>query len=162
MNAQPTPQFTLEHIEGHSVSLSDYRGKLVVVAFSGRGTAEQMAEAINTIRTKYDHEQLPILAVADMGEIPRPARAIAKRKLKGAYEDAVDTASAKLQGAGKPVPPGSELVVMLPDWKGEVASSFGLADVDKEVVMVLVDAEGGVRGQGRGDQAAQQILALFV
>jgi hypothetical protein len=161
VNAQPAPQFTLEHIEGHPVSLGDYAGRPVVVAFSGRDTAEQMARGINTLRDKYDHEQLPILAVADLGGIPRPARVIAKKQLKNGYNEAVKTASAALQAAGKPVPPGPQLVVMLPDWDGSVASGFGVTDADKECVMVLVDAEGNMRAQGRGEQAAEQISATL-
>jgi hypothetical protein len=42
-----------------------------------------------------------------------------------------------------------------------VASGFGVGEVEDEYVMLLVDGEGNVRGQGRGKQAAQQILALF-
>ena len=39
--------------------------------------------------------------------------------------------------------------------------SFGLAEVDRDAALVLIDAEGNVRGYGRGDQAAEQIMALF-
>ena len=161
MEVQQAPQFTLEHIEGHSVSLSDFRGRPVVVAFSGRDNAEEMASGITELRRHYDHDQLPILAVADMGGIPRPARVIAKHQLKKGYDDAVQTASAELQAAGKPVPPGPQLVIMLPDWSGDVAGSFGIGDVSQQSAMVLVDAEGNVRGYGTGAQSAQQILALF-
>jgi cytochrome oxidase Cu insertion factor (SCO1/SenC/PrrC family) len=161
VNVQPAPDFTLEHIEGHSVSLSDYRGRLVVVALSGRHSAEQMLVGVKALRRSYDHEQLPVLAVAAMGNIPRPARRIVKRKLKGHYDDAVKEASADLQAQGKPVPPGSQLVVMLPDWEGNVASGFGIDDVEHEAFMVLIDADGNVVGYGRGAQAAEQILARF-
>jgi hypothetical protein len=159
VNVQQAPDFTLEHIEGDPVSLSNYRGRAVVVAFSGRETADEMAGGIKELRRSYDHEQLPILAVADMGGIPRPARVIAKKQLKSGYNDAVKEASSELQAAGKPVPPGPELIVMLPDWDGSVASSFGVTDADKQSAMVLIDGDGNVRGQGRGPQAAQQILA---
>jgi hypothetical protein len=159
--AHPAPDFTLEHIEGHSVSLSDYRGKTVIVALSGRHSAEDMAAGIKALRAKYDPAQLPILAVADLGGIPRPARVIAKRQLKSGYNDAVKEATADLEAAGKPVPPAPELVVMLPDWEGSVASGFGVGEVEDEYVMLLIDGERNVRGQGRGTQAAQQILALF-
>jgi hypothetical protein len=159
MNAQAAPDFTLEHIAGNQVSLSDYRGRPVVVGLSGRNSADQMAAGIKAVRARYDSEQLPILAVADLGGIPRPARVIAKRQLKSAYNDAVEEASADLQAAGKPVPPAPDLVVMLPDWEGTVASSFGVGDVEDEYSMVLVDGDGNVRAQGRGTQAPEQILA---
>ena len=161
MHVQQAPQFTLEHIEGHPVSLSDYRGRTVVVVLSGRNSAEQMIAGMNTLRTHYDAEQLPIIAVGDMAGLPRAARALVKRQLKRRYKDAAEAAAAQLQAAGKPVPPAPELVIMLPDWEGTVANSFGLAEVERDAAMVLIDPEGNVRGYGRGDQAAQQIMALF-
>jgi hypothetical protein len=159
VNVQSAPDFTLEHIEGHSVSLSDYRGRPVIVALSGRHSADQMAAGIKEVRAKYEPDQLPILAVAALGGIPRPARVIAKRQLKSGYNNAVKEATADLEAAGKPVPPAHELVVMLPDWDGDVATGFGVGDVENEYAMLLVDGEGNVRGQGRGAQAAQQIMS---
>ena len=161
MNLQPAPDFTLEHVEGHPVSLRDYRGRSVVVAFSGRNSAEQMIDGIKGLRRTYDHDQLPVLAVAQLGDIPRPARMLAKRQLKSGYKEAVDTAVADLQAAGKPIPPSEQLVVMLPDWEGTVAASFGVEGVENDYAMVLVDAEGNIRGYGRGAQAPEQILGLF-
>ena len=137
MHVQQAPQFTLEHIEGHPVSLSDYRGRTVVVVLSGRNSAEQMIAGMNTLRTHYDAEQLPIIAVGDMAGLPRAARALVKRQLKRRYKDAVEA------------------------WEGTVANSFGLAEVERDAAMVLIDPEGNVRGYGRGDQAAEQIMALF-
>jgi cytochrome oxidase Cu insertion factor (SCO1/SenC/PrrC family) len=161
MHVQQAPQFTLEHIDGHPVSLSQYRGRTVVVALAGRGSADQMSAAIEGLRRHYDPQQLPIFSITDMSGMPRAARPMVKRKLKGIYKENVEETTAQLQAAGKPVAPGPELVIMLPDWQGTVASSFGLTDVDKEAAMVLIDAEGNMRGYGRGNQAAEQIMALF-
>ena len=161
MDVQQAPQFTLEHIEGHPVSLSDFRGRTVVIALFGRNSADQMGAAVDNLRTHYDAQQLPILVVSDMGGIPRAARIPVRKQLKRNYKEAVESATAQLQAAGQPVPPGHELVFVLPDWDGTVARSFGLAEVGRDAALVLIDAEGNVRGYGRGDQAAEQIMALF-
>lgn len=161
MNTQPAPQFTLDHVEGHPVSLGDYRGRTVVVAMSDRHTAEQMVAGIDALRAQYDPEQLPIIAVADMKGIPRPARVMARKQMKKGFQEAVEKESTRLQAAGKAVPPASQLVVMLPDWDGQVADSFGVTDTDQASAFVLIDADGNVRGWGRGDEAAQQIMGLF-
>jgi hypothetical protein len=161
MHVQQAPQFTPEHIEGHQVSLSDFRGRTVVVALSGRESADQMIAGMNALRAYYDPEQLPIIAVGSMAGLPRAARVVVKRQLKRRYKEGVEAATAQMQAAGKAVPPERELVIMLPDWEGTVKSGFGLTEADKDVVMVLVDSEGNIRGYGRGDQAAQQIMALF-
>jgi cytochrome oxidase Cu insertion factor (SCO1/SenC/PrrC family) len=161
VNVQPAPQFTLDHVEGHPVSLSDYRGRTVVVAMSDRHSAEEMVAGIDALRAHYDHDQLPILAVADMKGIPRPARVMAKKQMKKGFQEAVEKESTRLQAAGKQVPEGSQLVVMLPDWDGQVADSFGIADTDQASAFVLIDTEGNVRGYGRGAEAPQQIMGLF-
>jgi len=161
VNAQAIPQFTLEHIEGHAVSLSDFRGQTVVVAVSDKNTADEMVHGIDALRSHYDPDQLQILAVADMGGIPRPARMIAKKQMKKGFAEAVEKESGRLQAAGKPVPPASQLVVMLPDWDGVVANSFGISDTDQASAFILIDADGNVRGYGRGTEAAKQIMELF-
>ena len=160
MDVQQAPQFTLEHVEGHPVSLSDFRGRTVVIAFFGRNSADQMGAAVDNLRIHYDAQQLPILVVSDMGGIPRGPHSrqeAAEAQLQGGCR-VRDGAAA---GRGPAVPPGHELVFVLPDWDGTVASSFGLAEVDRDAALVLIDAEGNVRGYGRGDQAAEQIMALF-
>jgi hypothetical protein len=102
-----------------------------------------------------------VLSIAEMRGVPRPARVVAKRSLKGSYNDSVKTASRRFQQAGQRVPPGKELVIMLPDWEGSVSESFGVPVDAPEGTMLLVDADGSVRGQGRGSQAAQQIMAML-
>lgn len=49
---------------------------------------------------------------------------------------------------------------MLPDWDGEVTASFGLTGVDRRAVVVLIDGEGVIRGQGAGARGGEEVLAL--
>jgi cytochrome oxidase Cu insertion factor (SCO1/SenC/PrrC family) len=156
------PEFTLDHILGHSVSLSDYRGKPVVVMFGGRDSAEQVKQAAQTIRRRYGSDELPFLGVSDLQAVPRPARIIAKKQLKKAYEEAVKDETAALAAAGQPAPDDpAKTVVMLTDWTGEVVASFGVTGVDQQAVGVLVDGDGRVLGSGSGAQAGDEILALL-
>jgi len=161
VEVQQAPEFTLEHVEGHPVSLSDFRGRTVVVAFSSKDNTDQIAQGIETLRTQFDPESLPVIAIADLRGVPRPARMIAKKKLKGAYDEAVQKAIAQHESAGLAPRPGHELVVMLPDWGGDVAPGFGIPDVDQEAAMVLVDKEGRVRGVARGAGCGQEVIGMF-
>lgn len=162
MAAVPTeaPDFTLDHVLGHEVSLSDYRGQNVVVMFGGRDSGDQVKQSAKAIRGRYGPDELPILGVSDLGAVPRPARIIAKTQIKKAFEEAVNDATETLQAQGKEAPADkAKLVVMLMDWKGEVASSFGMSGVDKQAAGVLVDGEGRVLGSGAGAQAGEELLA---
>ena len=54
MSAQMAPNFTLEHIAGRNVSLSEFQGRSVVLVFSGRDSVEQAQKIGQTIRSRYD------------------------------------------------------------------------------------------------------------
>lgn len=156
------PEFTLEHVLGHPVSLNDYRGRTVVAMFGGKDSAEQVKQSIETIRGRYDPDELAILAVSDLESVPRPARIIAKGQLKKAFQAAAEAQSARLAAAGKQAPEDpAKTVVMLMDWKGEVVRDFGLSGVDEEAVGVVIDGDGRIVGSGIGAQAGEQILALL-
>jgi peroxiredoxin len=159
---EQAPDFTLDHVQGHSVSLSDFSGRTVVAVFGGRDSAEQVKQAVQTIRQSHDPEQLPVLAISDLEAVPRPARIIPKQQLKKAFEEAVEDLSATLQAAGKQLSddPGKD-VIMLMDWKGEAVHGFGLSGVDQEAVAVVVDGDRRILGAGSGAQAGDQALALI-
>jgi hypothetical protein len=158
---EEAPDFTLDHVLGHSVSLSEFRGRTVVAVFGGRDSAEQVKQAVQTIRGVHDPDQLPVLSISDLEAVPRPARIIPKQQLKKAFEEAVQDLSATLEASGKPPSddPGKD-VIMLMDWKGEAVHGFGLSGVDQEAVAVVVDGNGRILGSGSGAQAGDEVLAL--
>jgi AhpC/TSA family len=156
------PDFTLEHILGHEVSLGDYRGRRVVVTFGGRDSVGQIEQGIATIRKSYDPDELTIIGVSDLRAAPRPARIIVKNQIKKAYEGAVKAQDADLQARGKaPREEPSKDVIMLLDWSGEVTDSFGVTGADKEAAAVALDGEGKIRGSGTGPQLGEEIVAVL-
>lgn len=150
------PNFTLDHVLGHSVSLSDYRGKRVVVVFGGTGSASQLKEGIMTIRRSLGPEQVTIVTVSDLSAAPRPARRIVRGKLKKVYDDAVREAATLTPGSSDP----SQDIIMLTDWSGAVAEEYGL-NADEEAVAVAIDQQGQIIGYGSGLQLGQQILGVL-
>jgi peroxiredoxin len=156
------PDFTLDHILGHKVSLSDFRGKKVVVTFGGRESVPQIEQGISVIRKQYDPDQVTIVGISDLRAAPRPARIIVKNQIKKAYEGAVKAQDADMKAAGKPPrQEPSKDVIMLLDWSGEVTDSFGVTNAEKEAAAVAVDPEGKVRGSGTGAQLGEEILAVL-
>jgi peroxiredoxin len=156
------PDFTLDHILGHKVSLNDYKGRTVVVTFGGRLSAPQIEQGIGTIRRTYDPDELPIVGVSDLRAAPRPARILVKNQIKKAYEGAVKAQDADLQAMGKPARTDPKKdVVMLLDWSGEVTDQFGVQDAEHEAAAVVVDADGKVIGSGTGAQLGEQVLAVL-
>jgi peroxiredoxin len=156
------PDFTLDHVLGHPVSLGQFRGRTVVVAFGGRESAPQLKQGIQTIRASHDPLELPVIGVSDLQSAPRAARIVVKSQLKKAYNEAVADETATLAAAGKPPlsDPQAE-VIMLMDWSGDVITSFGLSGVDQEAVGVVVDGDGKILGAGSGMQLGEQVLAIL-
>jgi hypothetical protein len=162
MSAQMAPNFTLQHIAGRNVSLSEFQGRTVVLIFSGRDSVEQAQRIGQTIRSRYDVYGLPIVSILDLSGIPRMMQGLAKGRVEGGYKEMVQTATAALQAQGKQMPPDpSQVIMMCPDWDGNVTKSFGLQAVDQQAVAVLIDGQGYIRGYGAGAQGGDQILALF-
>jgi hypothetical protein len=162
MSAQMAPNFTLQHIAGRNVSLSEFQGRTAVLIFSGRDSVEQAQRIGQTIRSRYDVYGLPIVSILDLSGIPRMMQGLAKGRVEGGYKEMVQTATAALQAQGKQMPPdASQVIMMCPDWDGNVTKSFGLQAVDQQAVAVLIDGQGYIRGYGAGAQGGDQILALF-
>jgi hypothetical protein len=162
MSAQPAPNFTLNHIKGHPVSLSDFRGRTVVLIFAGRDSAEQSRQISTTLRRTYGPDQLPLIQVLDLHALPKMLQGIARGQVEKAYQEVAQEVTTSLQATGRPMPPDmSQVVIILPDWDGKVTSSFGLSGVDKQAVAVAVDGNGYIRGYGAGAQGGEQVLNLF-
>jgi hypothetical protein len=156
------PDFTLDHILGHKVSLSDFRGRRLVVVFGGRESAPQLKQGIHAIRMVYGPDELPVIGISDLQGAPRAARIVVKGQLKKAYKEAVEDETATLKAAGKP--PMSDPVkdvIMLMDWSGDVVSGFGLSGVDKEAMGVVLDGSAQILGSGSGAQLGEQVLAVL-
>lgn len=156
------PEFTLDHVLGHKVSLSDFRGRTVMAMFGGKESAPQMQGWTELIRGRYDPEELPILGVSNLQPVPRPARIIAKKLMKKAFDDVVKDETEFLRAAGKEPPEDpAKLVVMLLDWTGDVTRSFGFDDVEHEAAGVVIDGDGRVLGHGTGADAGGELVALL-
>jgi len=156
------PNFNLNHIVGHPVALSNYRGNQVVLVFSGRDSTDQARQISRAIRSHHDSEALPIISILDLSGVPKMMHGFAKGRIQSGYQGVVRDATAMMQQQGKQSPADpSRIIIMLPDWDSAVTTSYGLKDVDKQAIAVAVDGDGNIRGYGSGPQGGEQIIALF-
>lgn len=144
------PNFTLEHALGHTVSLSDFRGRRVVVVFGSRNTTEQVKNGVLTVRRGAGADQVAVVTVLDLHGVPRPARKLVKSQLKKRY----DEITAELASSG-----GGE-VNMLVDWSGEVVGQYGMS-ADEQAAAAVIDPQGRIIGYGAGDQLGAQVLGVL-
>ena len=89
----------------------------------------------------------------DLSAVPRLLRSMARPFMLRACDE-----------ARAALPPGSdpdELVVILPDPRGEVASALGLRSLDEEACVALVAPDGRVLGMHQGEGLAAAALRLL-
>jgi hypothetical protein len=159
--AQAT-DFTLDHVLGHSVTLSSFKGQPMILMFGGKDSADQLKNNVLAVRRGLGANQVQIVSVSDLRAAPRPARIIVKKQMKKAYEEAVTEQRAALEAAGKPLPADpSKVIVMLMDWSGEVVDSFGLTGVDREAVGLVLDENQNIIGSGTGDGIADEVMSVL-
>lgn len=162
MTAAQAPDFTLKHVLGHPVSVSDYRGRYVLLLFAGRESAEQARQIGWDVRAEHGVDEVQIVTIIDLSDVSRMMHGFARGRLQIGYDELARETTERFQERGLPLPEDlSQIVVLLPDWDGKVTASYGLKDVGQQSVAVLVGPDGAIRGQAAGAGAGQQILALF-
>jgi hypothetical protein len=161
----PAPAFALEVIGGtRQVRLADFAGRPVVLLFNSAKTAEA-ASAVNLLlRSRQpDHHALPIVTVVDLHSVPKPFRGIARGSMKKSYSDAVTAARQDFAARGlQPPADMTEVVCIAPDWDGKVAAAYGVGDLDRDVVAVLIGPDGAMMGRGRGADSADELIMTGV
>ncbi len=149
--------FTLEHVDGQQMSLSEFFGKPVVLVIAGKSASSQ-AESIAQAVGANLQERVNLVSVVHAAGVPKLARPIAKRELRKVYEGAVRDASADRQRRGVPIGDPARMVVMLVDWDGTVAQTYGVGDPGDNAIAIVIGADGSIQGQVSGPQAGQQVV----
>lgn len=129
------PNFTLETIDGKTLSLSDFRGKTVLIVFTSVNCAdcERQMPYIEAVH-KNSSEKLVVLNIY-MFNAATVVRSYVDRKQFTAFP-------------------------ALPDPKGRVASSFGVGKAPP--TNILIDAEGNVRYKKLGPfQSKEEIEKIL-
>lgn len=152
---QPAPEITLEAVEsGRVITLHRPDARYLVLVFQSQKTARALADVQDTVRATYpDAEDVRIVSVVDLRDVPRMFRGMAKSALKRAYE----SAGAHLPAGWAP----EAYVVILPDWKGAFFDAFGLKDANEEAAVVVIDAQGQVLGSHQGAGLGQFVLEML-
>lgn len=153
------PDFTLEHVAGVQMALSEFLGdRPVVVILAGKATAAQ-AETIGKSIGEVVLDDVQMISIVHAAGVPRMARPLAKRDVRKTYESAAADALADRKARGLPMGPPERTVVMLLDWEGRVAPLLGVGDPGQAASAVLLAPDGTVKARASGDGAGAAILA---
>ncbi|MFC1879353.1 hypothetical protein ACFLZW_05520 [Chloroflexota bacterium] len=130
-------------------------GRPVVLLFLWQET-EALADGVrDMVRAKYPQPaQVLIVNLADLRGIPRLLRRMVEPEMAKGYKRTV----AKLP-AGTERP--HEHVIILPDWKGEVAQAVGAADTHETPAVAVMDADAAIIGLYQGFDLAEAAMELL-
>jgi hypothetical protein len=140
---QEAPDVTLKSVvSGRALNLRK-AGVPLVLVFASQATTEAAGTFRTALRERYpDPAKLIIASVVDMHAVPRLMRKMAESALSPRYREV----------AGR-LAPGQEprdYIVMLPDWKGEVAPALGLGELQDQLGIAVIGADGSVAGMYSG------------
>jgi hypothetical protein len=119
-----------------------------------RETADQPAPVARAVREAYPSaEQVLVMSVADLRKIPKLLKPIVDQLMKSNYKNAVDNL--------QPGRTAEDHVLILPDYDGEFLGPLGIADLTKQIAVVVADAAGNVAGVYQGDEPAEAALKMM-
>lgn len=154
------PDFTARHVEGRDVALRDYAGRTTVVVLTNKDSSDQARLIARALRSRFTHDDLPIISVADISGAPRMMQGMIRTLVKKGYRSAAEEYTADLQAAGQPIPPDmSQALVMVTDGDGSICAGFGHPTLGADAIAILVGGDGTVLGQASGATAGEALLA---
>ena len=130
-------------------------GRPVVLLFLWQETESLADDVRAAVRTKYpEPAQVMIVNLADLRGIPRLLRRMVEPEMAKGYKRTI----AKLpEGVERPY----EHVIILPDWKGEVAQAVGVEDTHETPVVAVMDSDANIIGDYQGFDLAEAAMELL-
>ncbi len=128
-------------------------GVPIVLLYHSRNTAE-LAREINTkVRDIYPNaSDLLIASIIDMHGVPKLMRGVTEKMIAGEYEKE----SARLSDDQDP----ADIIIILVDWNGKITAGAGFEDTDKQLGLIVLDADGNLVDIYQGEEPVQNAIEI--
>jgi hypothetical protein len=154
MCAEKMPPITLTAIGSRAKLTLNKLGRPAVLVFLWQETEPLGDEVRDAVREKYpEPAQDLVINLADLRTLPRLMRKVAEREFRKGYTRTV----AKLPDGANP----AHHVIILPDWKGEVADAVNAGDTHQTPAVAVLNAEAEIVGVHRGDDLPGAAMKLL-
>ena len=151
---ETAPAITLTAAVSHKQITLDAIGRPALLICHDRSTAKRAKALYAGMREEYPEPAVLFIAnVIDLRNIPRLLHKLAEKEMTREYE----AATAIIPDASR----AAEMLVILPDWKGEVTESFGLRNLEEQLVVLALKPNGHVAEiyQGEAPEEAARKMA---
>ncbi|MEK6975969.1 MAG: hypothetical protein AABY18_06475 [Candidatus Thermoplasmatota archaeon] len=153
----PVPEFRLQAaVSGREVSPAMLKGKRAVLVLHGVKTQEAPKEVGKAVRAKHPGPDVIVANVLNLKTMGGMWKRVAEAQIKSTYERMAGRITEKEPGRDP-----ADLVLILPDWDNAVAPLFGVADSDAEAAVVVIGADGKVKGLASGKDLGEKATALL-
>jgi hypothetical protein len=154
MSLGEMPPITITAVESKAKLSLNKLGRPAVLLFLWQET-EVLGDLVReAVRQKYpEPAQVLIINLADLRGIPRVMRAMVERELAKGYKRTVR----KLPEGANP----AHHVIILPDWKGEVAEAVGAGDTHQTPAAAVLNAGAEIVGVHHGEDLVEPVLKML-
>jgi hypothetical protein len=153
----PVPQFsTTAAVSGREVSPASFKGKRAVLVLHGSKSTDAAKDVSKALRAKYKPSEVFSASLVDLRSFGGLWKKVAEAQVKSNYE--------KMATKVKEAQPGedpADWVVICPDWDGSVGKALGVEDPDSNPTVIVVGADGKVKGTLQGPGLGEKALALL-
>lgn len=153
MSPARMPNKTIKAISsGREIDLQN-PGAPIILIFHFRDTADVARNLNDIIRKKYPSpEELLIASVLDLHAIPKIGRGPTEAMIGREYKKA----AGELNNDQKP----EDIIIILPDWNGQMTKALGFQDTNKQAGVAIIDASGYILETYQGESPQDLILSL--
>lgn len=138
----------------HKFVLRECLGTPVLLVFLTESTQKQVREISDAVRDKYPElSQVIVANIVDLRFVPSLTRRMAEGIMNNAVKNAIKEIPKRYDPA--------EYLLLLPDWSARVSKGYQVEDVDKNVALIMIDADGIIQGSYQGDHPAEGALELI-
>ncbi|HUR25364.1 MAG TPA: hypothetical protein VM327_05035 [Candidatus Thermoplasmatota archaeon] len=153
----PVPQFSVPAaVSGREVSPAAFKGRRAVLVVHGSKSTDAAKDVSKALRAKHKPSEVFSASIVDLRAFGGLWKKVAEAQVKSNYE--------KMAGKVKEAQPGedpADWVVICPDWDGSVGQSLGVEDPDANPTVIVVAADGKVKGVLQGTGLGEKTLALL-
>lgn len=161
---QMAPDFTLEDTRGKAVTLSEKKGRVVVLVFASQATSELAKQATRTLGQQL--LQNPLVDLWTIVSVPKMFKMMAVGMLKEVQLKALESAKKRFEKEGGEAPADlDQRIFILGDWGGALVERYGFDPKAKNVHVAVVGTDGNVLdrlsspdGEKAGQAAAEVVL----
>jgi hypothetical protein len=143
-------------VSGRAVSPEALRGRPAVLVVHGSRSTDAAKEVSKALRARHPPSEVASASIVDLRAFGGLWKRVAEAQVKANY----DKLAAKVKEAAPGADP-ADWVVICPDWDGSVSAALGVDDPDSRPAVIVVSADGRVKGVLQGKDLGERTMALL-